>query len=236
MASPTKIERLTPRSAATRAKLIAVAERLFATKGVEAVSLNEINRAAGQRNSNACQYHFGNKEGLIRALLDKHMLAVMARRNELLDQLDAKAEVDIREAVQAFSRPVAEKLYDPDGGKEYIRINAQLIVPEALLFQRRAAGSLQMQGADRLSRVLRRAIAHLQLPDIIEYQRFLMAALLLFHGLADHSQMLDETRQGDVTIDTDLFLNMLEDAIVDLLSQPPSAATVTRAKGLGSAR
>jgi AcrR family transcriptional regulator len=236
MASPTKIERLTPRSAATRAKLIAVAERLFATKGVEAVSLNEINRVAGQRNSNACQYHFGNKEGLIRALLDKHMLAVMARRNELLDRLDAKAEIDIREAVQAFSRPVAEKLYDPDGGKEYIRINAQLIVPEALLFQRRAAGSLQLQGADRLSRVLRRSIAHLQLPDIIEYQRFLMAALLLFHGLADHSQMLDETRQGDATIDTDLFLNMLEDAMIDLLSQPASAATLARARELTETR
>jgi hypothetical protein len=84
--------------------------------------------------------------------------------------------------------------------------------------------------------VLRRSIAHLQLPDIIEYQRFLMAALLLFHGLADHSQMLDETRQGDATIDTDLFLNMLEDAMIDLLSQPASAATLARARELTETR
>jgi len=35
-------------------------------------------------------------------------------------------------------------------------------------------------------------------------------------------------------VDTDLFLNMLEDAIVDLLSQPPSATTLMRARALTS--
>jgi len=234
MPSSTKVERMTPRSAATRAKLIAVAERLFAAKGVEAVSLNEINRAAGQRNSNACQYHFGNKEGLIQALLDKHVLPIMAHRNELLDRLETQSTYDIREAVQVFIRPVTAKLYDLDGGKEFIRINAQMLVPQALLLQRRTANSLRLQVVDRLTRVLRQPLAQLGLPHAIEYQRLLLAALLLFHGLADHSQMLDQVRQDDLAVDTDLFLNMLEDAIVDLLSQPPSATTLMRARALTS--
>ncbi len=39
LASDVLQERLTPRSAATRAKLITVAERLFATRGVDGVTL-----------------------------------------------------------------------------------------------------------------------------------------------------------------------------------------------------
>ena len=38
----------------TQAVLISTAERLFAERGLEAVSLSEINRDAGQRNKSAC--------------------------------------------------------------------------------------------------------------------------------------------------------------------------------------
>src|SRR3546814_3777931 len=53
---------LTPQSAATRARLVGTAERLFADRGIESVTLAEINIAAGQRNKNATHYHFGDKE------------------------------------------------------------------------------------------------------------------------------------------------------------------------------
>ena len=66
----------TRRSLETRARLIAVAERLLAARSIEGVSLNEISKAAGQRNSNVCQYHFGNKQGLLQAILDKHVLGI----------------------------------------------------------------------------------------------------------------------------------------------------------------
>lgn len=48
-----KIESLTVKSVVTRAKLVAIAERLFAERGIEGVSLSDINKAAGQRNRNA---------------------------------------------------------------------------------------------------------------------------------------------------------------------------------------
>ena len=47
--SSRSVASVTPRSAATRAKLLNVAERLFSEKGFEAVSVNEISRAAHQR-------------------------------------------------------------------------------------------------------------------------------------------------------------------------------------------
>ena len=46
-------------------RLIHAAIRLFATKGIEGVSLRMVNREAGARNNSALHYHFGNKMGLI---------------------------------------------------------------------------------------------------------------------------------------------------------------------------
>lgn len=228
-----KLERLTPRSVATRAKLIAVAERLFALRSIEAVSLNEINRAAGQRNSNACQYHFGSKEGLLQAIRDKHLLAIVARRNEMIDRMEVAGQYDLREVVRAFVYPVAEQLGDPDGGKEFIRINAQLIVPHTLVVnQADATMPLRTPGTDRLARVLRSAMSGFNLPEPIVQQRLLLAAMLLFHGLADHSQMLEVAKQNDPAIDTELFVLDLEDSIVALLSAPLSTNTAARLQQL----
>ena len=48
--------------------LIETAERLFAEKGIDNVSLREINRAAGQKNVAALHYHFGTRESLLEAI------------------------------------------------------------------------------------------------------------------------------------------------------------------------
>ena len=44
-------------------RLVAAAETLFAGAGVDAVSLREINAAAGAGNASAIQYHFGDRAG-----------------------------------------------------------------------------------------------------------------------------------------------------------------------------
>ena len=68
----------------TRERLIRAAEKLFAERGVSGVSLREINREAGAKNAVAVQYHFGDRDGLLRAVLAKHWPDVEARRHALL--------------------------------------------------------------------------------------------------------------------------------------------------------
>jgi AcrR family transcriptional regulator len=111
----------------TREKLIAAAEQLFAERSIDGVSLRQINSAAGQRNSTALQYHFGGRSGLIRAVLDKHRGAIETRRHALLDEYVAAAAPDLRLMAAALVRPVAAELADPDGGRAYLRIMAQLV-------------------------------------------------------------------------------------------------------------
>jgi AcrR family transcriptional regulator len=109
----------------TREQIIRAAEQLFASRGIDGVSLREINRAAGQSNTGAVQYHFGDRDGLVRALIDKHRRDTEPRRHALLDQYEEAGEPDLRTLAAALVSPMAAKLADADGGREYLMISAE---------------------------------------------------------------------------------------------------------------
>ncbi|WP_169948021.1 helix-turn-helix domain-containing protein [Microbispora sp. H11081] len=112
-------------------RLVDAAERLFAERGIDAVSLREINAVAGQRNSTALQYHFGDRAGLLKAVLAKHRPEIEARRHQLLDEYEARGPLPPacarRTLAAALVRPAAAKLSDPDGGRAYLRVMEQLV-------------------------------------------------------------------------------------------------------------
>jgi AcrR family transcriptional regulator len=117
---------LTANKTDTRSALITAAEKLFAARGIDGVSLREINRIAGQANTSALQYHFGDRIGLLRAVIDKHRSDTEARRHALLDQYEATAGDDLRLLSSALILPLAAKLDDPDGGRAYLQINCEV--------------------------------------------------------------------------------------------------------------
>ena len=116
-----------PTADGTRARLISAAEQLFAERGIDGVSLREINRASGAKNAVAVQYHFEDRAGVIRAILEKHRPAIEAHRHELLDEYEREGAPDLRALAGALVRPLAAKLADADGGLEYLQIQAELV-------------------------------------------------------------------------------------------------------------
>ncbi|GAB2881672.1 TetR/AcrR family transcriptional regulator [Streptomyces mayteni] len=75
-------------SSATRTRLLDAAEELFGAQGYAATSLRAVTDAAGA-NVAAVNYHFGSKEGLLRAVVGRAMGAVNAERERRLDALAA---------------------------------------------------------------------------------------------------------------------------------------------------
>jgi AcrR family transcriptional regulator len=107
---------------------VAVAERLFAERGVEAVSLREVGKAAASRNTAVAHYHFGGKEGLIRAIVARRAPVLNSRRAGLLDQARERAAargqaVPAAELVRALVVPLIEEL---DRGGYYVGFLARL--------------------------------------------------------------------------------------------------------------
>lgn len=66
------------------------AERLFAARGIDGVSLREIAEAAGSRNNNAVQYHFATREGLMAAIYAARVAEMEERRASMLERAEAE--------------------------------------------------------------------------------------------------------------------------------------------------
>jgi AcrR family transcriptional regulator len=95
--------------------LIRAAERLMAERGVEAVDLKDIQAAAGQRNRSAVNYYFGDRAGLVAAIIDKHRIALNTQRHELLDELERSGDGSVRSLIEVGVKPFADLLGDPSG-------------------------------------------------------------------------------------------------------------------------
>ena len=111
----------------TRELLLATAEELYGGQGIDAVSLREIQRASGVKNANALQYHFGDRAGLLTALLEKHSYDVELRRHALLDRYEAAGEQNLRALAEALVQPLAAKLAEGNGGPAYLSIYSDLM-------------------------------------------------------------------------------------------------------------
>ncbi len=98
--------------------LLLAAERLFAEHGLEAVSMRQIVDAAGQANNYAVQHHFGDRDGLIRAILELRLPELDRIRAARLRKLKLQGNVDVRALLGALFMPIAD-LKDETGRHVY---------------------------------------------------------------------------------------------------------------------
>ncbi|SMH62513.1 TetR/AcrR family transcriptional regulator [Azospirillum agricola] len=114
------------RQTSMREAILEAAEDLFSRNGFRAVSMREIAQASGA-NLGSISYHFGSKDGLLRAIYERHSGPMNRRRGELLSEAQRIRDPDDRLAaiVRAFILPsLSESEGGVGGGARFARLRA----------------------------------------------------------------------------------------------------------------
>lgn len=207
----------------TKARILRVSEKLFATQGIDTVSLRTISTAIGQKNKTAAQYHYGSKEGLIKAILLERMGEINCHRQRLLDEL-LESEINesinihkLRQLVEVFFEPFVQLLLDDNGGRYYVRFTAQLFSQSkgmSLLTDAMQVFCTQ----DQLFKLIK--IQLKDLPKQVLNQRLTLMAGLLAQAAAAKDYELDTIDQKHRKRHIKKFSNELVDFVVGGLSAP----------------
>lgn len=88
--------------------ILDAAEELFSSQGFDATSVRAVTRHAGM-NPAAVHYHFGSKQVLVRALLERRIAPLNRERLLLLDHVLRDGEPEIESILDAYLRPVLRR-------------------------------------------------------------------------------------------------------------------------------
>jgi AcrR family transcriptional regulator len=212
----------TPSNArSTKEQLVTTAERLFALHGIDGVSLRQIGTFAGIGNNSAVQYHFGSKEGLVKAIL-LHRLPGLIQRRKLLGLRIAPR--DLRAAIEAHLLPVIEQAEDEDS---YYTMFLEQLMRYGLdghPFAGLPATYQASQNAyvERVGKIL----GHL--PPALRADRINQASAICLHASADRERA---RHFGAKTVPFALHVSELIDGLVGFLSAPASEGTLAALAG-----
>ncbi|GIF25483.1 AcrR family transcriptional regulator [Actinoplanes tereljensis] len=166
-------------AAATQALLLRTAEKLFAERGVHAVSNRQIAEAAGQGSNSAVGYHIGTKADLVAAIIRTHAVPMDLYRARMLDGVPGAPRARIACVVLPLTRHLAE-LGTPSW---YARCSAQILIDPVLrtVAVRSATSTPAMS---RAMEVLLEVVPPAAVP------RIEMIGHLIVHTCADHERDL----------------------------------------------
>lgn len=198
----------------TERRLILAAERLFAERGIDAVSLRAVNAAAGTNVASA-NYHFGTKDALVEALIQERSGAVATLRATLLDDLEAAGPLTARGLAEAFVTPVAQMALSD--GHTWVRFIAGILGSghPALAV---VTGAFTEQ-AVRLTGLLERICPEASRENV--RFRLAQAMNLTFRVLGDVDGVQDTLALSGVELSPEQVVEQLLDVVTAILAGPP---------------
>jgi AcrR family transcriptional regulator len=195
-----------------RRQLLDAAGRLFAERGVDAVSLRAVMAAAGT-NVASVHYHFGSKEALVLALVRERSAQVAGRRAALLDAVETRPT--LRGLAEAFVTPVAEVAL---GGQDaWVRLVDQIIATRHPALAA-LSDAFAPQGT-RITAVFSRLCP--EVPPATAAFRLSQAMTLTFRVLGDLDGARHTVALGGATLGPGQVAGELTDLVTAILAGPP---------------
>lgn len=111
-------------SADTSRRILDAAEIIFAKKGYEAASIRRITSLAGV-DLGSVRYHFGSKDRLFGAVMERRLQPLCEERSRLLDALEAEWGGDpppVERLIETFVRPAVELVCDSEHGRCWMNL------------------------------------------------------------------------------------------------------------------
>ena len=194
------------------------AEKLIAEKDLEKVSIREILNEAGQHNTSALQYHFGNLNGLIAAIHAERSEETRAKRTELMDTLLATtAEPDLRQLCALMIRPAFDLARSQADFRSYVKaFGHQLTLLEDSAAAKAASRGGGGDSGIVLGKLLKQTLPHLS--EAAFRQRMDFAVRLCSSAMYAQARTTNAFRGQQ----SDFFIEGLIDALVGLLSAQES--------------
>lgn len=194
-----------------RTRLLDTAEELLDRHGIDGVSIRTVTKASGHRNSSAVNYHFGTREQLIEAVLERRQATIEARRNVLLDDLESSGDPSPEAALRIAMLPLVE-LLDDAAGRRYIRLLHQAANhPD---YHSRTAAEYS-SSIGRTAKWVMPLVA--QLPSERQPHRLRMAILFSLSALADQARAIDRLAGAGYVLDAQCFAGDLQTVILATL-------------------
>lgn len=115
------------RDVAGRELLVSAALKLFATHGIDAVSIRAVSREAGLGPASV-HYHFGTKEALLDAVLEVHIDTVMQRVREGARRIaGAGGSATARDLVTMLASPYLDLMDHQMDGVPWVQLVSRMI-------------------------------------------------------------------------------------------------------------
>jgi AcrR family transcriptional regulator len=204
----------------TKLRLIETAERLFADRGLDGVSLRQINVASGQRNASALHYHFGSRESLIEAIFVFRMSRIDARRCEMIDDVIAAGrQNDLRALMETKILPLSEQLDPSFEGNNYLRFFCEVRANPKIDFRKFVAGKYDI-GVTRANNLIIAIQDHL--PENLVRRRLYVETGMIINALADLESLMAARGHRVNSADVELAVNNIIDMAVGAINCPAS--------------
>ena len=207
------------KSADTRERLLLTALRLYAREGLHAVSLRRISTESGSKNSAAMHYHFQNKLGVVKALVE--MIARELRRIANSQRAEKSSQRSLRSACRDTLHPLvllpARQTWGADGVHFLSRLVSENDADIAAI-----VNAIYAPFWRRLDHALEEQLP--ELPTPVRRLRLMFMTTNVLHGGAEVA-WLTHTPSGDLShFDQDTLLNHLVDYLIGGLQAPSSTA------------
>jgi AcrR family transcriptional regulator len=198
-----------PRDASrTRERLLDAAARAFADEGVFNASLIDITRRAGQRNRGAIHYHFGSRDGVLCAVIDRHAAFLARRERELLEVATGAPDDDVAVVVEAIVRPAAELAESGWRGRCCLLIIAELAGEDPTHYSAELEAVLARTGGNEVYALLADRMAPVR--PTTEVERFALITSFILRAVADRARLLGRPhRKGRPQLDYEPFVQNL---------------------------